>query len=112
MLKLARLNAKTLTIKSTWQGTPVRWGRYKNLFSVCSVDVNKRQLCDLEPILLRFSQTAKREYGNFSFPPYTLLKPPSSITPTGCFNHEVFTFKNRSQRECISFNVYGFFSRH
>lgn len=110
MLKLARLNAKTLTIKNTWQGTPVSLGRYKNLFLVCSVDVNKRQLCDLEPILLRFSQTAKREFGNFSFPPHTLLKtPPAPSHRLGVSNREVFTFKNRSQRECISFDVFGFF---
>lgn len=57
MLKLVRLNSKTLTIKRTWQGAPVSFGCYKKLFSVYSVYVNKRQLCDLEPILCSFSQT-------------------------------------------------------
>ena len=63
MSKLVRLNSKTLTIKRTWQGAPVSFGRYKKLLSVYAVDVNKRQLCDLEPILCSFLRLGKGSMG-------------------------------------------------
>lgn len=63
MSKLVRLNSKTLTTKRTWQGAPVSFGRYKKLLLLYWVDVNKRQLCDLEPILFSFLRLGKGSMG-------------------------------------------------
>lgn len=63
MSKLVRLNSKTLTIKRTWQGAPVSFERSKKMFLVFLVDVNKRQLCDLEPILCSFLIQGKGSMG-------------------------------------------------
>lgn len=114
MSKLVRLNSKTLTIKRTWQGAPVSIGRdKKKLLLVYLVDVNKRQLCDLEPILWSFLRLGKGSMGislsHLTHRLDNLLYYTDWVTPT-CVQ-TTFTFK-KTQQESVLFYVWEFFKRH
>lgn len=92
MLKLVRLNSKTFTIKRLCRGHLSILDDFKKWLLV---DVNRRQLCDLEPIICSFLRLGKGSMGITLFLPAhhldKLLYHTDCVTPS-CVK-TTFSFK-------------------